>query len=52
LLDDRAGWDDEDWQAAYEERAAVLEFDGCLSREEAERLARLEIEDQRKRWVQ
>jgi hypothetical protein len=31
--------DAEDWQAAYDERAAVREFDGGLTRVEAERLA-------------
>jgi hypothetical protein len=31
--------DAEDWQAAYDERAAVREFDGGLIRAEAERLA-------------
>jgi hypothetical protein len=31
--------DAEDWQAAYDERAAVREFDGDLPRAEAERLA-------------
>lgn len=29
----------EDWRSFYEERAAILEFDGGLSREQAERLA-------------
>ncbi|MCK8787319.1 hypothetical protein M0638_23385, partial [Roseomonas sp. NAR14] len=29
---------------AYEERAAILEFDAGLTREEAERLARIEVE--------
>lgn len=28
---------------AYEERAAILEFDACLSRDEAERLARIQL---------
>jgi hypothetical protein len=31
--------DAEDWQAAYDERAGVREFDGGLPRAEAERLA-------------
>lgn len=31
--------DAQDWQAAYDERAAVREFDGGLTRVEAERLA-------------
>ena len=45
---DRAEWDDEDWQAAFEERAAILEFDENFLRHEAENLARLQIESQRK----
>jgi len=32
-----------DVEYAFEERAAILEYDGGYSREEAERLARLEI---------
>lgn len=35
--------DAEDWQAAFDERAGVLEFDGGFPRHEAERLARDEI---------
>jgi len=37
------GWDESDWQMAFEERAAILEYDGGHSRQEAERLARDEI---------
>ena len=48
----RAGWDEEDWQAAFDERAAILEFDGGLSRADAERLAGQEIAEQRKGWMQ
>lgn len=51
-LPDRAGWDDEDWQAAFDERAAILEFDAGLTRAEAERLAGVEITEQRKGWIQ
>ncbi len=29
----------EDWRAFYDERAAILEYDGGLSREQADRLA-------------
>jgi hypothetical protein len=36
-------WDENDWQMAFEERAAILEYDGGHSRQEAERLARDEI---------
>jgi hypothetical protein len=46
------GWDEEDWQAAFDERAAILEFDENLPREDAEAQAWREIETQRKRWVQ
>jgi len=33
-------WDQADWQADFDERAAVMEFDGGLNRAEAEKLAR------------
>jgi len=33
----------EDQKEAYEERAAIMEYDGGLSREEAERLAYEEV---------
>ena len=33
-------WDDQDRQTAYDERAAIMEIDGGLSRAEAEKLAR------------
>jgi hypothetical protein len=36
-------WDEEDWQAAFDERAAILEYDDGFTRAEAERLARDEI---------
>ena len=39
------GWDATDWQAEYDERAAIMEFDGGVSREEAERLAQLTMPD-------
>ncbi len=48
----QSGWDEEDWQAAFEERAAILEFDQGMLREEAESLAWREIDFQRKRWLQ
>lgn len=38
------GWDADDWRMAFEERAAIMEYDGGLSREDAERLARTEID--------
>lgn len=34
---------EEDLQAAFEERAAILEYDGGWTRPEAERLARIEV---------
>jgi hypothetical protein len=56
FLDFRAfnnhGWDEEDWQTAFEERAAILEFDEGLSRQEAESLACRQIETVRKRRIQ
>ena len=36
-------WDAEDRQAHFDERTAIMEFDGVLDRAEAERLARLEV---------
>ena len=41
------GWDENDWQMAFEERAAILEYDGGHSRQESERLAREEIKNMR-----
>lgn len=38
-----AGWDADDWQAAFDERAAVLEYDADLTRADAERIARVEV---------
>ena len=32
----RDGWSAEDWQAFFDERAGIMEFDGRLSRTEAE----------------
>lgn len=49
---DRSGWDDDDWQAAFDERSAILEFDDCLTRADAERQACAEIAEQRKGWMQ
>lgn len=43
-----SSWDEADWQFAFEERAAILEYDGGHSRVEAERLARAEIEAMRR----
>ena len=36
-------WDADDWLYAFEERAAILEYDGGHDRADAERLARIEI---------
>jgi hypothetical protein len=51
-FDNRSNWDDEDWQVAFDERAAILEFDHGVPREEAEALARHQIAAERKRWLQ
>jgi hypothetical protein len=51
-FNNRSGWDEEDRQAAFEERAAILEFDEGLPRQEAESLAWRQIEAERKRWMQ
>jgi hypothetical protein len=49
--DDWAAWDEEDWQAAFDERAAILEYDEGLTRSEASRLARKQIDQQRRaKW--
>lgn len=37
------GWDENDWRAAFDERAGILEFDEGLPRAEAERLARDQV---------
>jgi hypothetical protein len=42
-----AGWDEEDWRAAFKERAAILEYDGGHSRSDAKRLAREEMDERR-----
>jgi hypothetical protein len=42
------GWDAADWQAYFEERAAIRECDGGFSRDEAERLA---LQDTIKHWL-
>ena len=49
---DGSGWDEEDWEAAFEERAAILEFDQGIRREEAESLAWRQIKTERKRGMQ
>jgi hypothetical protein len=36
------GWDEKDWRDFFEERAAILEYDGGYSREGAEDIAALE----------
>ncbi len=38
-----------DWRIEYEERAAILEYDGGLSRDEADRQALREISERMKR---
>ena len=51
-FNNRYGWDEEDWQGAFDERAAILEFDQGMPREEAEPLAWRQIEAERKRLMQ
>jgi hypothetical protein len=48
LLSGEEGWTAEDWRAYFEERAAVREYDGGLTRAEAERLA---LEDTVDLWL-
>jgi hypothetical protein len=38
-----------DWRAAYEERAAIMEFEGSLPRERAEELALRDVLNQMER---
>jgi hypothetical protein len=48
---DGNGWDEEDWQVGFEERAAILEYEEGLSRPDAARLARQQIDQQRRtKW--
>lgn len=46
--DPESPWCEEDWQAAFDERAAILEYDGGLPRREAEKRARIEIDEKKK----
>jgi hypothetical protein len=46
-LENDNGWNEEDWRAAFNERAGILEYDGGLPRSEAERQARVEIAEMR-----
>ncbi len=41
-------YDDEYWQEMYEERAAIMEYDGGLLRDEAERLAKQQVDEMRR----
>ncbi len=43
-----AAWTEEDWQALFDERAGIMEYDGGLRREEAEKQAKEETEALRK----
>lgn len=38
-----SAWRDEDWQALFDERAGIVEFDGGMSRSEAEAAAADEV---------
>ncbi|WP_156527601.1 hypothetical protein [Bradyrhizobium stylosanthis] len=44
-----ADWDDLDWQVLFDERAGILEYDEGLPRVAASRLARQQIDEQRRR---
>jgi|JI6StandDraft_1071083.scaffolds.fasta_scaffold20767_5 hypothetical protein len=41
-------YDDEYWQEMFEERAAIMEYDGGLPRSEAERLAKQLVDEMRR----
>ena len=43
-LRDGAAWTEEDWQALFDERAGIMEFDGGLPRREAEKRAKAEVQ--------
>jgi hypothetical protein len=43
LLRSGNGWTDEDWQALFDERAGIMEFDGGSARAEAEARAADEV---------
>ena len=42
-LRDLIAWTEEDWQALFDERAGILEFEGGLPRVEAEDRAKAEV---------
>ncbi|MBR1069147.1 hypothetical protein [Bradyrhizobium liaoningense] len=46
------GWDEEGCQFAFDERAAILDLDRGISREEADLSAGRRLEAGRKRWLQ
>lgn len=52
LFGKRSDWNEEDWQVAFHERAAFFEYDQGMPCQEAETLARHQIEIERKRWLQ
>jgi len=43
-LRDLSCWGEDDWQALFDERAGIIEFDGARSRADAEALAKLEVD--------
>jgi hypothetical protein len=45
-------WDESDWHFAFEERAAILEYDEGLPRAETEMLAAEQIGAKRRRQLQ
>jgi hypothetical protein len=42
-LRDVAAWTEEDWEALFDERAGIMEYDGDLRRDEAEAVAASEV---------
>ena len=46
--DPESPWSEEDWQTAFDERAAILEYDGGLPRDEAESRASSEIDEKKR----
>lgn len=49
---EQSGWGEEDWLAAFHERAAILEFDQNMPAADAEAMAWREIEARRKMGMQ
>jgi hypothetical protein len=52
ISNNRYGWHEEDAQAAFDERAALLESDQGMPRDDADALLWRQLEAERKRWMQ